>query len=72
MRMGWRNKRGGHGKRWKHDERVDEKAQTTETTMTKTLMTETMMTIKTVRMTTTMNDDNDCVNKMGRFINQLA
>jgi len=55
-----------------HDERVHEKAQTMETTMTKTTMMETTMTTKTVTMMKTMNDDNDDVNKRRRFNNQLV
>ena len=55
-----------------HDERVGEKAQTPETTMTKTTMTEKTTTTKTVTMTTTMNDDDNEVNKRRRFNNQSA
>ena len=40
---------GGATRDGQHDERVNEKAQTTETTMKKTTMTETTMTSKTVK-----------------------
>ena len=55
-----------------HDERVGEKAQTMETTMTKKTMTETTTTTKTVTMTTTMNDFDDDINNRRQFNNQSA
>ena len=66
MRIVWRTREGGTTREGQHDERVGEKAQTTETTMT-----ETKMTTKTVTMTATMNDDDDDGNKRRRFNNQL-
>ena len=48
---------GGAIREGKHDERVGEKVQTMETTMTE--MTETETTTKTVTMTLTINDDDD-------------
>ena len=63
---------GGATREGQHDERVGEKVQTTETTMTETTMIETMTTTKMVTMTTTMNDDNNDVNERRRFINQSA
>ena len=65
--------REGDGTReGQYDERVDEKVQRTKTTMMETTMTETTMTMKMVTMTTTMNDDNNDINRRRQFNNQLA
>ena len=63
---------GGMTREGQHDERVSEKAQRTETTVTETTRTETETTTKKVTMATTMNDDNVEGDERQRFNDQSA
>ena len=56
---------GGRTREGHHDERVGEKAQMTEKAMTET------GDRRRLRMTTTMNDEDNDVNERWRFNNQL-